>query len=75
MITAGIGLNVVLFIRWVADAAAWENSLALAGLAQALMLSGGIFLAAAFLYWLLQRQTEYDAGRNAVIELEVLDAA
>ena len=75
LITAGIGLNVVLFIRWVADAAAWENSLALAGLAQALMLSGGIFLAAAFLYWLLQRQTEYDAGRNAVIELEVLDAA
>ena len=39
------------------------------------MLSGGIFLTAAFLYWLLQRQTEYDAGRNAIIELEVLDAA
>ncbi len=67
MISAGIGVNVVLFVQWVTGGSTWENSVALAGLAQALTLSGAIWLTSAFLYWLLQRQTEYGAGRNQVV--------
>jgi glycosyltransferase involved in cell wall biosynthesis len=65
LMTAGIAINLALFIRWITDSEAWSRSLALAGLAQALMLSGFIWVAASFLYWLLQRQTEYGAGRSA----------
>ena len=61
---AGIAINAVLFARWVADSTTWSRSLALAGLAQALTLAGVIWMAASFLYWLLQRQTEYHAGRD-----------
>jgi len=71
MVTLGVALDGILFIRWVTDAAAWDRSLALAGLAQALILSGSIWLTSAFLYWLLQRQTEYGAGRAVDAELVV----
>lgn len=59
----GIAINVALFARWVSDGSVWSRSLALAGLAQALTLAGIIWTSASFLYWLLQRQTEYGAGR------------
>ncbi len=64
MLALGAGINAVLFARWIAGASTWENSLALAGLAQAMILSGSIWLTSAFLYWLLQRQVAYDVGRS-----------
>ena len=67
MISTGIGINLLLFAQWVGGNSTWENSLALAGLAQALTLSGAIWLTSAFLFWLLQRQTEYGAGRNRAV--------
>ena len=64
MISTGIAINAVLFAKWIAGGSAWENGIALAGLAQAFILSGAIWLTSAFLYWLLQRQTEYGASRH-----------
>ena len=70
MLVAGIGINAVLFATWVGGGSSWENSLALAGLAQALILSGAIWLTSAFLYWLLKRQAAYGVGRTqAAMEL------
>lgn len=74
MALAGMGINVVLFARWVAGDSGFGRNLAFAGLAQALTLAGGIWLTSAFLHWMLQRQAEYGAGRRAVIELSVTDS-
>lgn len=63
MLATGLGINVVLFAAWIAGSSNWENSLALAGLAQALILSGCIWLTSAFLHWLLRRQAVYGVGR------------
>jgi len=60
----GIAINAVLFVRWASGAPAWTRSLALAGMAQALTLSGAVWATSAFLYWLLQRQSEYGAGKG-----------
>ncbi len=54
-----------LFVKWVSGGETWATSVAFAGLAQALMLSGLVWMTSAFLYWLVQRQTEYAAGREA----------
>jgi glycosyltransferase involved in cell wall biosynthesis len=64
MILFGIGVNVLLFGRWIAGGTAFGRALALAGFAQALIISGAIWLTSALLHWLLQRQTEYGAGRR-----------
>jgi len=64
LVGAGVTINAVLFVRWVSGAEAWSRSLALAGVAQALILSGAVWVTSAFLYWLLQRQTEYGAGQT-----------
>lgn len=64
MVAAGVAINLVLFATWVGGGSTWQNSLALAGLAQALILSGAIWITSAFLYWLLQRQAEYGMGRD-----------
>ncbi|MGY9075411.1 MAG: glycosyltransferase family 2 protein [Acidimicrobiales bacterium] len=63
-ITAGVAINLVLFATWLGGNPRWQNSLALAGLAQALILSGAIWVTSAFLYWLIQRQSEYGIGRD-----------
>jgi glycosyltransferase involved in cell wall biosynthesis len=63
MLAVGTAINAVLFGTWIAGTSTWENSLALAGLAQALILSGCIWLTAAFLHWLLRRQAVYGGGR------------
>ncbi len=67
---SGVAINGLLFTRWVTGSAPWSRSLALAGLAQALILAGMIWIAASFLYWLLQRQSEYGAGRELDLPLE-----
>ncbi|MBN4059534.1 glycosyltransferase family 2 protein [Acidimicrobium ferrooxidans] len=61
LITSGVALNGVLFVRWASGADAWSRNLALAGMAQGLTLSGAVWAMSAFLYWLLQRQSEYRA--------------
>ncbi|NOX30458.1 MAG: glycosyltransferase family 2 protein [Actinobacteria bacterium] len=61
LMTTGVALNGVLFVRWISGADAWSRSLALAGMAQGLTLSGAVWVMSAFLYWLLQRQSEYRA--------------
>jgi glycosyltransferase involved in cell wall biosynthesis len=70
LVLAGVGLNAALFVRWVAGGTALGRGFALAGFAQALILSGAIWLTSALLHWLLQRQAEYGAGRRAIVLLE-----
>lgn len=70
LVLAGIALNAALFVRWVAGGTAFGRGFAMAGFAQALILSGAIWLTSALLHWLLQRQAEYGAGRRAIVLLE-----
>ena len=59
----GVSVDVGLFFRWSMAGEQWDRALALAGLAQALILSGATVMASAFIYWLVHRQSEYGTRR------------
>ena len=75
MLATGLGINLVLFVIWITNETSPIRALALAGLAQALVITGAILAAFGLIYRVVVRQTGYlDAGEVDISRF-VLDTA
>jgi hypothetical protein len=64
---AGVALDVVLFAIWVSDGSSPSQALALAGIAQALVITGVIVAGSGILYRILVMRGKYHSGASADI--------
>lgn len=68
----GLALDVFLFVAWLGDGRSSENALALAGIAQSLIIVGGSLMSFGLIGGLLRAGAEIDRQRLGVVEGRVI---